>query len=127
LRTMESFMPCPNASCVGGHFHEAGVAEPIFTCEVCKSKYCVACNAPWHKDMTCKEFARKRVVDEKKKVQEAKKRSRCYHQFCWVCLWSWTRIVQHDNHFHEPLCKQYRPRRDLQLPPIVTDPPVVTD
>jgi len=56
IRAMPGFTPCPDAECSGGHFHETPEAEPIFTCEVCRTKYCVVCNVPWHTGQTCVEY-----------------------------------------------------------------------
>ncbi|KAF2501529.1 hypothetical protein BU16DRAFT_534187 [Lophium mytilinum] len=73
VRSMESFIPCPKARCRGGHFHEAGVAEPIFTCKSCRAKYCVVCNAPWHRNLTCEQFAIKKKAKLERQAKSAEK------------------------------------------------------
>lgn len=48
-----SFRWCISPSCTSGHFHDANANAPIFTCNACGHKACVACDRNWHKGETC--------------------------------------------------------------------------
>ncbi|KAF2501528.1 hypothetical protein BU16DRAFT_438858, partial [Lophium mytilinum] len=119
IRAMPGFTPCPSAKCPGGHFHETPEAGNIFTCEVCKTKYCVVCNVPFHTGQTCREYVevlntapQRREEEEKSKayIERSTKKCpgencgwnieksegcdhmtcrRCGHEFCWVCFAPW--------------------------------------
>ncbi|KAG9747735.1 hypothetical protein KCU73_g7274, partial [Aureobasidium melanogenum] len=127
------FRFCFSSACESGQLHPGGASEPIFSCQVCRHKHCVVCETNWHEDQTCEEFQaelhRNTENDEKseKEVEKISKPcpecrvpiqknqgcdhmtcSRCRHQFCWICLVSYTDIQRDGNHRHEKSCTHYR-------------------
>lgn len=55
---------CLSTTCESGQLHPGGTDEPIFRCQECGHKHCVACEALWHEDETCNEY-QQRLEDER--------------------------------------------------------------
>ncbi|KAH0362143.1 hypothetical protein KCU65_g8209, partial [Aureobasidium melanogenum] len=56
------FRHCFSTDCESGQLHPGGTSEPIFRCQECGHKHCVACEANWHQDQTCEEFQAAREI-----------------------------------------------------------------
>ncbi len=50
-----SWCPTPNCANVFVYDPEVFKDEP-FNCQLCKQRYCLACRAPYHSEMTCEQF-----------------------------------------------------------------------
>ncbi|KAI4738723.1 hypothetical protein E4T50_10806 [Aureobasidium sp. EXF-12298] len=79
LAADQDFRHCFSTTCDSGQIHPGGADEPIFRCQECGHKHCVACQANWHQDQTCEEFQalrEKRNVEDEKSQQEVNKISK---------------------------------------------------
>lgn len=52
----EEYRTCPSADCSWACFFSTKENGNIFTCQMCKYRYCVTCEAPMHEGETCEEF-----------------------------------------------------------------------
>lgn len=53
------FMWCLDPLCGSGQVHEGGEDMPIFRCMLCRNRYCVIHQVPWHSEETCRAFDRR--------------------------------------------------------------------
>lgn len=53
-----NFQRCLNASCNGGHIHDADSAgdKNVFTCEECGAQVCMTHQIPMHTGKTCEQY-----------------------------------------------------------------------
>lgn len=56
----EEYRPCPSAQCSWGCFFSTKEDGNIFTCQMCKYRWCVICEVPMHEDETCGAFQKVR-------------------------------------------------------------------
>lgn len=45
-----------SAKCKSGQIHVGGGDQPVFQCNACHHKQCIACHVPWHEGETCDEY-----------------------------------------------------------------------
>ena len=135
LRTLPDFRWCKNAQCGSGQETVDGDKHPIVTCHGCKTRSCFIHDVPWHANLTCAEYttkvqsvedaANQQYYDANTKPcpncnQHIEKNEGCDHmtckkplgcgsEFCWRCLASYDKIMQHGNHHHQPTCTYYAP------------------
>ena len=60
MRSDPNYHVCPSASCKYGHIQVVEEDGPIFTCEMCHKRACLACQAPMHSGKTCMQFQQRR-------------------------------------------------------------------
>ena len=56
--------------CRSGQLHPCGAAEPIFRCEACGGRSCVACDSPFHEGEPCAEY-KARVRERRRQELES--------------------------------------------------------
>ncbi|PSN63182.1 hypothetical protein BS50DRAFT_501331 [Corynespora cassiicola Philippines] len=140
LEAIPGFRWCIAKGCKSGQVHE-GELTPKFKCVACKASHCAIHGVKWHKGETCAEYdyrtdgKQKKAEDaaSKKLIQETAKkcpgcawnieknngcdhmtcrRSKCKHEFCWVCLAPYGPIRKQGNQMHRPKCEYYYPGED---------------
>ncbi|KAG9014390.1 hypothetical protein FRB94_012796 [Tulasnella sp. JGI-2019a] len=134
LQKMEDFRWCKVATCGSGQLHEGGATFPIMKCGGCKALSCFVHDVPWHTSKTCQEFdvvvrdnvdeaASRAYVDSKTKPcpecrepieknggcdhMTCRRPAGCGHEFCWLCLAEFNKILRHGNHHHRRTCQYY--------------------
>lgn len=45
-----------SAKCKSGQIHTGGGDQPVFQCNACHHKQCIACHVPWHEGETCDQY-----------------------------------------------------------------------
>ncbi|KAI7223185.1 hypothetical protein KC333_g662 [Hortaea werneckii] len=60
----EDFRSCPNASCNWGCFFSTSADGNIFTCQLCRIRYCVVCEVNMHEDETCAAYQQRRATQD---------------------------------------------------------------
>ncbi len=80
---------CPNCSYLTEHqlpkrFRRYREEDVQITCQKCQFAWCFACHAPWHKDVSCKEF-KKGNMHFKKWTNERSTRGVANCQKCPLC------------------------------------------
>ena len=80
-------MTCPSPGCNAiGLPDEQAAGYPQVVCNACSFRSCAQCRVPWHKDVTCAEYAAKHVDEEMSDVEkytleimQSKDAKRCPH------------------------------------------------
>ncbi|KAH7405964.1 hypothetical protein DE146DRAFT_429705 [Phaeosphaeria sp. MPI-PUGE-AT-0046c] len=103
---------CISKDCLAGQIHDARKVK--FRCRTCQHRQCIKCGVKWHKSETCKEYQhratqraqrRNEDVASQALIRETTKQCpscarpiekidgcdhmtcvKCKHQFCWMCL-----------------------------------------
>ena len=68
----EEFYACPSAECSWGCFMSTKEDGNIFTCQVCKYRYCIICEVPMHEGETCQEYQHGVETAEQRKQEQAR-------------------------------------------------------
>ncbi|KAI5202959.1 hypothetical protein AUEXF2481DRAFT_8503 [Aureobasidium subglaciale EXF-2481] len=131
----DEYRHCFSTTCDAGQLHHGGVDQPIFTCQSCQHKNCVACEIDWHVDETCDQYqARRRTErgeeDERSRAEMEKISkecpechapiekndgcdhmtcSKCRHEFCWLCFVDYRNVRREGNQLYNKSCLYYYP------------------
>ncbi|KAI7360011.1 hypothetical protein KC354_g9011 [Hortaea werneckii] len=70
----EDFRACPNASCNWGCFFSTKADGNIFTCQLCRIRYCVVCEVNMHEDETCAAYQQRRATQDTAKEERRSER-----------------------------------------------------
>lgn len=111
MQDEEEYHACPNAECSWGLYRAATIDAitmlisnlgayfakgdgNIFSCKMCKARYCLVCEVPFHEEQTCDDYqanAKRRSEDEQKSLEAVKQVSRpCPGPGCGVNIDKWT-------------------------------------
>lgn len=134
LRSDALFVRCVNPKCSAGQVHTEKGNNPIVICYSCRKSQCFNHRIEWHAGYTCKQWDKqgkhKKANDLSKKFiskttkacpkckrpilkingcdhMTCKRPGGCGHEFCWLCLAPWRRILAGDNSKHYDHCKYY--------------------
>jgi len=83
LGTLDEFIWCINPGCTSGQCHPAGVDAPIFVCNACGFRHCIAHRVKWHDGETCQQYdyrsdgGKRREAEEKASEVTVGKMSKC--------------------------------------------------
>ncbi|KEQ71272.1 hypothetical protein M436DRAFT_32509, partial [Aureobasidium namibiae CBS 147.97] len=128
------FHYCLSAKCKSGQVHIGGDDQPVFQCNACHHKQCVACHMPWHEGESCDEYQARH--DESNRDFENERAeafiiktftscprckvfidkaggcdhitcSQCSYEFCYGCSADYKAILRDDNSRHKRSCKHY--------------------
>ncbi|KAF2671204.1 hypothetical protein BT63DRAFT_438699 [Microthyrium microscopicum] len=133
---MPDFHWCISSSCKSGQIHEVSLDGPVFRCHACGLRSCVAHNVPWHSGESCEEYTYRTRPKHQRKEDRASEKlvgriakicpgpncgvkiqktagcdhmtcRQCTHEFCWICLASYTDIRRNGNGAHQPSCRYH--------------------
>ena len=134
LATRKEFRWCKAEGCESGQIHDDSGDHPIVICHACKSRSCYVHDVPWHYDKTCNEFELElENVKDMATINYKKENTKscpkcnvtieknggcdhitcqitsggCGHEFCWLCLEDYSKILEEGNHLHDPNCNYF--------------------
>ncbi|KAH0287775.1 hypothetical protein KCU62_g5741, partial [Aureobasidium sp. EXF-3399] len=107
------FHYCLSAKCKSGQVHIGGDDQPVFQCNACHHKQCVACHMPWHEGESCDEYQARHdevIVETETLLHQTSKicpggcgarierngGTRCSAEFCYHCLGPYTDWASHN-------------------------------
>jgi hypothetical protein len=129
LEQSSEFVWCAHG-CGSDLLKESVAMNNTVKCINCHKVTCFLHKCPWHDGMTCKEFdlcraneqlhASQRWIDahtkkcpkchshiEKNEGCDHMTCLKCKHEFCWLCLASYSGIRRHGAYLHRRTCKYY--------------------
>eukprot|EP00298_Acanthocystis_sp_HF-20_P026811 c4641_g1_i1.p1 GENE.c4641_g1_i1~~c4641_g1_i1.p1 ORF type:complete len:262 (-),score=70.17 c4641_g1_i1:10-762(-) len=133
LRDLPTFRWCKNSKCGSGQECIDGENNNIIKCHACHQLSCYVHDIPWHYEMTCSQYdasisqeevaANKQFILSRTKPcpkcgtniekndgcdhMTCKLPGGCGHEFCWLCLATYSDILRDGNHRHEATCTYY--------------------
>jgi hypothetical protein len=61
---------CLSTECDAGQVHVGGSDEPIFRCQACGHKHCVACESLWHENETCEQYQQRHQEEQRLRQEQ---------------------------------------------------------
>ncbi|CAF1609118.1 unnamed protein product, partial [Didymodactylos carnosus] len=130
IETLKGHIYCAHSKC--GAAQQKTETGNIVTCFKCKKKTCSYHRVPWHQGMTCREYDEETRDDGHHKLRKWLEKNskecpgpgchyhiekndgcdhmtclKCKHEFCYVCLADWKRIVSEGEKYHKMDCPYY--------------------